>query len=60
MRCCPTIFRTLPQSLDRDDAEDPLEGNWKLLVEQIRSSWNSLLSWLREAEVWGQAAGGVG
>lgn len=26
------------------------------LVEQLRASWNSLLSWLREVEAWGQAA----
>jgi len=26
------------------------------LVEQLRGSWNPLLSWLREVQAWGQAA----
>jgi hypothetical protein len=25
------------------------------MVEQLRASWNSLLSWLREVQAWGQA-----
>jgi len=24
------------------------------MVDQLRASWNSLLSWLREAQAWGQ------
>jgi len=26
------------------------------MVDQLRASWNSLLSWLREVQGWGQAA----
>ena len=26
------------------------------MVDQLRSSWNPLLSWLREVQAWGQAA----
>ena len=25
------------------------------MVDQLRAGWNSLLSWLREAQAWGQA-----
>jgi hypothetical protein len=25
----------------------------KLMVEQIRTSWNPLLAWLREVQAWG-------
>jgi hypothetical protein len=25
------------------------------MVDQLRASWNSLLSWLREVQAWGQA-----
>jgi hypothetical protein len=25
-------------------------------VDQLRASWNSLLSWLREVQAWGQGA----
>ena len=27
----------------------------KVKVDQLRASWNSLLSWLREVQAWGQA-----
>ena len=27
-----------------------------LMVDQLRASWNPLLAWLREVQVWGQAA----
>ena len=27
----------------------------KGMVDQLRASWNSLLSWLREVQAWGQA-----
>lgn len=26
------------------------------MVEQLRASWNSILSWLREVQVWGLGA----
>jgi hypothetical protein len=26
------------------------------MVDQLRASWNSLLSWLREAAAWGKGA----
>jgi len=26
------------------------------MVDQLRASWNSLLSWLREVQAWGQGA----
>jgi hypothetical protein len=26
------------------------------MVEQLRASWNPILSWLREVQAWGQAA----
>ena len=31
----------------------------RVMVEQMRRSWNSLLSWLREVQAWGQTAGTV-
>jgi len=31
----------------------------RVMVEQMRRSWNSLLPWLREIQAWGQAAGAV-
>jgi hypothetical protein len=27
-----------------------------LMVDQLRANWNPLLAWLREVQVWGQAA----
>jgi hypothetical protein len=30
------------------------------MVDQLRASWNSLLSWLQEAQAWGQGAGAEG
>jgi hypothetical protein len=32
------------------------KGGERLLVDQLRASWNSLLSWLREVQAWGQGA----
>lgn len=29
------------------------------MVHQLRMSWNSLLSWLREAEAWGKEGWGA-
>jgi hypothetical protein len=38
-----------------------LKEGKKRLVDQLRTGWNSLLSWLREVQVWAQqAAGAVG
>jgi hypothetical protein len=31
----------------------------RVMVEQMRRSWNSLLAWLREVQTWGQAARAV-
>ena len=38
----------------------PDQNDEAKLVDQIRSSWNSLLAWLRGVEAWGRGAEAVG
>lgn len=36
---------------------DPGEAGVEELVDQLRTSWNPLVSWLRDVQAWGLAAG---
>jgi hypothetical protein len=37
----------------------PNISKWILMVEHLRAGWNSLLSWLREVQAWGESGSGM-